>query len=62
MKFSDVLPIFTCASAIDNLLNICLGFNMLRFAWLKTLQSEILATQASIATSEVREASKRELY
>ena len=28
-KFSDVLPVFTCASAIDNLGNICLGLIIL---------------------------------
>ena len=28
-KFSDVLPVFTCASAIDNLWNICLGLIIL---------------------------------
>ena len=29
-KFSDVLPAFPCASAIGNLLNICIGVNILR--------------------------------
>ena len=29
-KFSDVLPAFTCASAIGNLGSICLGVNILR--------------------------------
>ena len=29
-KFSDVLPTFTCASAIGNLCSICLGVNILR--------------------------------
>ena len=28
-KFSDVLPAFTCASAIGNLWSICLGVNIL---------------------------------
>ena len=27
-KFSDVLPIFTCARAMDNLSSICLGVNI----------------------------------
>ena len=37
-KFSDVLPAFTCASAIGNLFSIGLGANILRYLWLKTLQ------------------------
>ena len=28
-KFSDVLPAFTCARAINNLLGICVGVNIL---------------------------------
>ena len=28
-KFSDVLPTFTCAKAIANLWNVCLGLNIL---------------------------------
>ena len=28
-KFSDVLPAFTCARAINNLLDICVGVNIL---------------------------------
>ena len=27
-KFSDLLPAFTCASAIGNLRSICVGVNM----------------------------------
>ena len=29
-KFSDVLPVFTCASAIGNLWSICFRVNVLR--------------------------------
>ena len=34
-KFSDVLPFFTCGSAIGNLWGICLGVTIVRpFPWL----------------------------
>ena len=56
-KFSDVLPVFTCASAIGILWSICLGLNILRFEWSETLslvRSETLRlkTLAMVATSE----------
>ena len=42
-KFSDVLPAFTCASAIDNHWGICLGINILNlfscFEWNGALYS-----------------------
>ena len=36
-KFPDVLPDFTCASAIGNLWSICLALSILRFQWPETL-------------------------
>ena len=33
-KFSDILPAFTGASAIDNLSSICLGVNILSCLWI----------------------------
>ena len=43
-KFSDVLPAFTCASAIGNLWRICLGVNILSSFWSEALRLETLAT------------------
>ena len=47
-NFLDVLPEFTCASAIGNLWSISLWGNILRHIWSETLGLETLATQVSI--------------
>ena len=39
-KFSDVLPAFTCASAIGNLRSIYLGIKILRLELFKTLSKK----------------------
>ena len=39
-KFSDVLPAFTCAKAIDNHWSICLGVNIFRLEWSETLSKK----------------------
>ena len=36
-KFLDVLPAFTCASAIGNASSVCLGVKILSCLWFKTL-------------------------
>ena len=41
--FSIILPAFTCAGAIDNLL--CLGVSILSYLWLKILRLEIVRSQ-----------------
>ena len=41
-KFLDVLPAFTCASAIGNLSSICLGVSILILEWLGTLPEKRL--------------------
>ena len=42
-KFSNILPAFTCASAIDNL--VYLGVSNLSYLWLKILRLEIVRSQ-----------------
>ena len=41
--FSNILPAFTCAGAIDNL--VCLGVSILSYLWLKILWLEIVRSQ-----------------
>ena len=39
-KFSGVLPAFTCARVIGSLGIICLGIDILRLEWFKTLSEK----------------------
>ena len=50
-KFSDVLPAFTCASAIGNLWKIRLGIHILSCFWFKNIRSETLAMQSKMLVS-----------
>ena len=37
-----MLPAFTCARAIGNVLRICLGVNILRLEWSETLSEKLV--------------------
>ena len=46
-KFANVLPVFTCASAINNLRSIYLGVNILSCLWSEPSRSETFGTRAA---------------